>query len=473
MKLHNIFKGMALVAGSALMLTACDDEKLLTTDFEEIFLPTDVQLHVSEMLPVGVGMDTTLAYTLLPLDYPDRDVAFLTSNEKVATVDADGTVHGVSVGEATITCTLPIGFGPNSTVIIQVIPEVIKAETLTLTNTTDLGEEGKIYVTDEIQLKGEIMPLNHTYDRLIWYSSDEKIATVDENGLVHCLAVGDVTISAVTTDRSGVKGSIDLHIEAYIAAESLTIEPVADPVCLIGGPVTLNVSYFPAGATLGSVEWTSSDETIATVHRGVVTPTGFGNVTIIGTCVETGEQAQVNIEIPAGWYVWNAANNFVGLSKATSWISSNEKPVIVNGAWHLVFPDAGTGKWRRDIKLDCSNNDLFQMHKSMPVLALRGTFPRGGVNTWDVRDSGNPRDNDGFDLPDGTRLIMIDLTAKFAGWDAYHGFNLFQLKVADIPNGNVDPSKPYYDIMWARTFATADEAKAFATKDAEENPFVD
>ncbi len=470
MKLHNIIKGMAFVGASALMLTSCDDEKLLTTDFEETRIPTEVQLHVSEILPVGVGMDTTLSYTLLPLDFPDREVAFLTSNENVATVDPDGTVHGVSVGEATITCTLPIGFGPYSNVTIQVISEVVKAESLTVVNTTDLGEEGKIFVTDEIQLQAQILPENHTYDRVTWHSSNEGIATVDENGLVKCLAPGQVELTAITTDRSGVKGSIVLDIVPYIAAESITIAPLAEPVCIVGGPVALNVTYTPAGATLGSVEWKSSDETVATVHRGVVTPTGFGTVTIIGTCVETGEEAQVTIEIPAGWYVWNAANGFMGINKATSWISNNENPNIENGVWRVHFPDAGTGKWRRDFKLNCSNNDLFQMHKSMPVLAFRNTVPTGGNNTWDVRDSGNPKDNAGFPLPDGTRLIMIDLTAKFAGWDAFHGFNLFQLKVADIPNANVDRNKAYYDIFWIRTFATADEAKAFATADAEANP---
>lgn len=470
MKLQNIFKGVALLGASALMLTSCDDEKLLTTDFEEVRIPTEVQLHVSEILPLGVGMDSTLSFTLLPLDFPDREVRFLTSNENVATVDANGTVHGVSVGEATITATLPIGFGPNSTVTVQVIQEVVRAESLTVVNTTDLGEEGTIFVTDELQLKAEIMPVNHTYDRVIWSSSNEKVATVDENGLVNCLGVGDVTITAVTTDRSGVKGSIDLHIEAYIAAESLTIEPLAEPIGILGGDVALNVTYFPAGTTLGSVEWSSSDETIATVHRGVVTPTGFGNVTIMGTCVETGETAQVTIHVLEGWYVWDASNSFMGINSQTSWISSNENPNIENGVWRVRFPDAGTGKWRRDIKLNCNNNNLFPMHKDRPVLAMRCTIQKGGNNTWDVRDSGNPKDNNGYDLPDGTRLIMIDLTSKFTGWDTVHGFNLFQLKVADIPNANVDKNAAYYDIYWIRTFTTADEAKAYADAEAAANP---
>lgn len=461
------------MAVAAVAFTACEEDKLYTTDFEEAFIPTEVQLHVSEILPVGVGMDTTLSYTLLPLDFPDREVRFITSNEKIATVDAEGVVHGVAVGECTVTCTLPIGFGPYTRVTIQVIPEVVKAESINLSIANDLGEEGKIYVTDEIQLTPEILPANHTYDRLVWASSDEKLATVDENGMVHCLGKGTVTITAIATDRSCVKSTIDLEIHDFIGAESITIAPVDDPVCLIGGPVTLDVNYFPAGCTLGSVDWVSSDPSIATVHRGVVQPVGFGNVTITGTCVETGQSASVSLEILTGWYVWDASNKFSGINDQTSWQSSNiwARDEVVDGKWHVVFPDTASGsKWRRDIKLVCSNNNLFEMSKTMPVLAMRTTIPRGGNNTWDVRDSGSPKDNNGFDLPDGTRLIMIDLTAKFEGWDAIHGFNLFQLKVADIPYDRVDPAKPYYDIWWIRTFATADEAKAFATADATANP---
>ena len=460
---------LALVTGSA--LTSCDDEKLLTTDFEEVTIPTDVIMDVTETLPLGVGMDTTISYSVLPLDFPDRSVVFLSNNENVATVSADGTIHGVSVGEATITCTLPIGFGPNSTVVVNVISEVIKAEALNLSITTDLGEEGKIYVTDEIQLEAEILPLNHTYDRLVWKSSNESVATVDAKGLVTCLAEGNVVITASTTDRSGVSGSISIKVDKYVAVESVNVTAPDAPICIVGGDYALDVEYFPANATKGSVEWSSADESIATVHRGVITPTGFGSTVITATCSATGEQVSVTIEIPEGWYVWDASNAFLGIGSSTSWISNNENPTIEDGVWRVYFPDAGTGKWRRDIKLNCSNNDMLPIHSSRPVMAIRCTIPRGGNNTWDVRDSGNPKCNDGIDLPDGTRLIYIDLTEKFKGWGVgIHEFNLFQLKVADIPNENVDKNAAYYDIYWARTFETLDEATAFATADAEANP---
>lgn len=460
---------VAGLAGSALV--SCDDEKLLTTDYEETFIVKEITMDVTADLPLPVAMDTTISFTVTGPENCDKSVIFMSSNEAVATVDQNGTITGVSEGTAVITCTLPVGFGPSATVNVNVIPELIQAKQINLENTTALGEDGKIYETDEIQLQAEILPANHTYSRLVWKSSDESVATVDNTGLVKCLKKGTAIITAVATDRSGVKGMWQVTIDEYIAIEKIEITQPSEPIQILGGPVELDVTYYPASGTKGSVTWESSDEAVATVHRGVVTPVGFGSASITGTCDQTGQKVTVDINIPDGWYVWDASNKFLGFNKCTSWISNNENPTIENGVWRVHFPDAGTGKWRRDIKLNCSNNDMLPIHSSRPVLAMRCTIPRGGNNTWDVRDSGNPKCNDGVDLPDGTRLIYIDLSAKFTGWGAgYHSFNLFQLKVADIPNANVDKSAAYYDVYWARTFTSLDEAKAFAIKDATDNP---
>lgn len=471
MKLSNISKFAVIYGCIGASLFACKDDKLLTTDFEETYIPKEVILNVSETLPIAVGMDTTLSYTVLPLDFPDRAVAFLTSNPAVATVSADGTVHGVSVGEATITCTLPVGFGPYSTVVVNVIPEIIKAQSIDLSIETDLGEEGKIYVTDEIQLGYKINPDNHTYDRVEWASSNESLATVDEKGLVKCLATGSVTIKAISTDRSGVSGSITLNIDKFVEVESVAINNAPEEICLIGGNVDLDVTYSPANGTKGSVEWVSSDESVVTVHRGVLSPTGFGSATIIATCTSTGQSTRFNVTVPYGWYVWDAKNAFTGISNATSWLSNNEKPNIEDGVWRVYFPDAATntGKWRRDIKLNCSNSDLYQMCSPFPVFAMRTNVAKGGNNTLDAR-TGNPKCNDGIELPDGSRILYFDMTQNFVEWGATFDFNLFQIKIADIPNDRYNKDNAWYDIFWCRTFKTLEEAEAFGRADAEANP---
>ncbi|MDE6541750.1 MAG: DUF4979 domain-containing protein, partial [Muribaculaceae bacterium] len=238
--------------------------------------------------------------------------------------------------------------------------------------------------------------------------------------------------------------------------------PLAESLCINQGSVELDVTYYPADATVGSVIWESDDEMVATVYRGVVTPRGFGTANITATCSATGEKATVQVTVENGLYIWNARNQWAG------WICSSAEGGEERGdTWRVVLNLDNKNKWRRDIKMDVNNNNMFTMASARPVLAIKCTIPKGGNNTWDVRDSGNPKDNNGFDLPDGTRLIMIDLTAKFGEWATNtHDFNLWQLKAADIPQDNVDPAKAYYDVYWIRTFRSADEAQAFATSEA-------
>lgn len=274
-KFKSYFRLSALAAlwmTGSYALVSCDDDKFDSTDYEEVFVVNEITFDVTPDLPLPVDMDTTIAFSITAPEGADTTVKFFSSNEAVATVDQNGTITGVSEGQAVITCTLPIGFGPSATVNVNVVPELIAAQQINVKNTTSLGEEGKIYETDEIQLSAEILPANHTYSRLVWRSSDESIATVDDSGLVKCLKKGTAIISAFATDRSQTKGSWQITIDEYIAVEKIEITQPTSPVQILGGPFELDVTYFPEKATIGSVTWETSDPAVATVHRGVVTP---------------------------------------------------------------------------------------------------------------------------------------------------------------------------------------------------------
>lgn len=188
----------------------------------------EIKLNVSPTLALAVGMDSTITWTVGPEDATNKNVVFSSDNETVATIDPDGTIHAKAVGRAIIVAYGEIGFpvfDANASVVVNVIPEIIKATEIKLTNTTPAGEDGKYYVSDELQMAAEILPADHTYDRLIWSTSDESLATVDENGLVKCLAMGDVTIYATATDKSGVRGSYTVHINRMVDAERVEVAP--------------------------------------------------------------------------------------------------------------------------------------------------------------------------------------------------------------------------------------------------------
>lgn len=466
MKKSYILLSGLILAGAA--FTSCDDEKQLTLDAPEAKLLQEITFEVSDVLPLAVGMDSTLVYKVGPEDADDKTVIFSTSDESVATVDQDGTIRALKVGDATISAMSSLGFNvyeAQAAVQVHVIPEVIKITSITLTNETGTGEDGNIYVTDELQFSAKLLPEDCTYTRLVWGTSDPSVATVDETGFVKCVGEGTCDIIALATDRSGIKGTYTLNVKKYIAATGVQIAELPGSVCISDGAFNLDVTYSPAGATLGSVDWVSDDESVATVHRGRVTPKGFGSCNITATCVENGTSATVRVTVEPGFYHWDASNQW------QRWILSgnNTREERTDKYWRVYFPDANGGKWRQDFKIDCGNNNLFEMRlATYPVLAVRMTKMNGGNATLDCvfdgyGNAGNPNPHNGIDLGDGTQLLIYNLGAakNYAGVDQAL-FRVFQIKLADIPNENVDPAKAWYDIFWIRTFKTEDDAKAFA-----------
>lgn len=467
MKNSNIFLTGLLVA--AVSLSACDDDKQLTLDAPEVKLMEEIKLEVSEVLPLPVGMDTTITYTCGPETADDLTVIFSSSDESIATVDQNGTIRGIKPGEAIITAQNPFGFQIYNTVAsvqVNVIPKLIKVSKIDIESTTPASEDGKYYVTDELQLKATISPDDATYPRVIWSSADENIATVDQNGKMICKGVGTAVIYATSTDRSGVRGEFRLDIDKYIAATGISIKPLDESVCINYGSFALDVTYEPTGATVGSVEWTSDDESVATVHRGIVTPTGFGTCNIVATCLENGAMASVSVTVEPGLYIWDARSQW------KRWIVTNADAPDIRGdkTWHVQFKNPGEGKkWRRDIKIDCNNKNLFEMRlKSYPVLAVRMTKLNGGNATLDCvidgyGNAGNPNPKNGIDLGDGTQLLIYNLgkAKNYEGLDQAL-FRVFQIKLADIPYDNMTDATAFYDVYWIRTFKSEDEAKAFA-----------
>ena len=454
---------------ACLALTACDKDKEFTPAMPEAKLINSITFDVSQTLPLAIDMDSTIVCKVeAPEELKDRSILWRSTNDAVARVSQDGTITGVAEGTAVISATPSIGFGVEATVTVTVIPQIIKAKSVTLKH----PKEGEvIYETDRLKFEAQILPADHTYSYLTWGSSDESVATVSEGGLVTCLKAGTTKITAYTHDHSNLFGSYELTVVEYIPVENVEISPYTDPVCISMGKINLDVTYTPADATLGSVTWTSSNENVATVDLGVVTPVGFGMTEITATCMETGVTASAVITVVGGWWIWSPENNFCGPQTQNSWNLSILNSQMGDGYCRIYFPATDSGKkWRQDIKIQCSNNAMFRAHRDYPVFVVKSTIPKGGDNTWDVRDSGNPHSKDdlnSYALSDGTRLIYMDLTEKFASStfvdaEGFHDFNLFQIKVADIPYANVDPNKAWYDVYWIRTFKTVEEAISFA-----------
>ncbi len=86
------------------------------------------------------------------------------------------------------------------------IPDVI-ATSLTLDN-----EVLEMYIGDAVQLTATVLPDNTTNKVVTWTSSDNEVATVDENGNITAVSIGSATISATTTDGSNLTTTCEVTV---------------------------------------------------------------------------------------------------------------------------------------------------------------------------------------------------------------------------------------------------------------------
>ena len=81
----------------------------------------------------------------------------------------------------------------------------------------------EIHLDEKIQLKAEIYPESAEIRDLVWSSSNERICTVDNNGMVHAKGTGKAIIRAEASDGSGKYGEAEITV-TYAPVERVEIK---------------------------------------------------------------------------------------------------------------------------------------------------------------------------------------------------------------------------------------------------------
>lgn len=507
--------GQTLAGGmmACLMLASCSDADSIP-NVDPAYCPEKIELNIpaelqqliyvdntgAEVLPLIKGETVSLGYTLSPENITYNDVNWTSSNPDVATV-SDGTIEALSGNGMgfSIISVMPVGMYPgsgvNSTLKVKVSNQLMQATDITI-----YADADEVYEGENIQLTADIMPEVATYRTVKWTSSDESIAAVDNKGVVTGVKVPGngtsckVTITATALDNSGVSASCDLTVKRIVAPEDITLDQsfaAPDYLCAIADKsVTLNYTTYPADCTTSLIEWTSSDESIATVKNGVVTfnqSGNFGDFTITATCPETGKTSSIKMSMPAGLirelfhdqnnYTWyNAKQSGNGTSSShewhygyvtvttykqnatnqrgdfkcwspKTWICPANYPLFAIRMEDVKDKYAADGCTSRAINLDTSGSDL-----------ATGTKFSGNVggnnNKWkhDIKCS------------DGSHVFIYDFTTQaFANGGIFPANNIgefttFQLKYADM---RTLTNQITYNVYWIQTFKTVDDIKAY------------
>ena len=170
-----------------------------TTESQETAVQLTEFFVVASQNQVTKGETAQLTLTIKPDNYPNKDVTWSSSNEAIATVDGNGLVTTHEVGTVTITATLKSDPAISSSVTIVVNP--IKVSKITVN-----GYDKEYLVKDDtVILTTTVEPSDAANKSIVWSSSNEEVATVDQNGKVTAVGQGTVSIKAMNDD-SGVYG---------------------------------------------------------------------------------------------------------------------------------------------------------------------------------------------------------------------------------------------------------------------------
>ena len=158
---------------------------------KDITVPDNLDVKLND------GNETTVEATVSPADATDVKVSYASTDEAVATVDKDGRVQVLQPGECDIVTTLTQE-GKKVVEKKTHIKASYEVEGITLDKT-----EGILTAGNTVTLNATVLPEEIADETIVtWTSSDEKVATVDENGKVTAIAAGKATITANAGEKS-------------------------------------------------------------------------------------------------------------------------------------------------------------------------------------------------------------------------------------------------------------------------------
>lgn len=212
---------------------------------------------------------------------------------------------------ALISCAVPATSGVASVTIDGGDRNVELGESLTLTATVEAVGGGS---------------------EVIWTSSDESVATVDEMGVVGTLAVGTSRITATSSADANKSDTITVTVGA---SDAVSVSIVGgDRTLGEGTSVTLQADVETGGVIDDGVTWSSSDTNVAVIDDdGALDAIAVGTTTITASSVadpSKDDSIVVTVYEP-GSHLWTRQFGTVGDDRATGVAADGNGNIYVAG----------------------------------------------------------------------------------------------------------------------------------------------
>ena len=303
----------------------------------------------AEAVYLNLGKTYTLKPTVTPANVQSRAVTYSSSDEAVATVTNKGVIKAVGNGQATITVKSADGSsapGATTTCTVNVKTPMTKAA-LDKTSLT-LGTGGSAALTLTVSPESVSSPA------VTWTTNKEDIVSITDEGefsadgkktvtVVAGANPGKVKLTGTVTssgyDAKGnvtqIKKTVTCNITVGNPVTELTLkngkEPVTDvsTISLEAGKSLSIKAAVNADASNKNINWSSSDNGVATVNKGTVKAIGDGEATITAEATDgSGVKATFKVKVNAPVTAVKLSSTKLSLAaEARATVKANLTPV--------------------------------------------------------------------------------------------------------------------------------------------------
>ena len=255
---------------------------------ESVIHVTGVSLN-KEHIEITSGSMDRLGEMVEPENAANKSVVWYSTDEAVATVQQSGVILAHEPGQAQIIVVTNDG---QKTARCQITVNPLHVNYVGIATSSKI-----IYTGTTFQPELVIRPPEANDRSVVWSSSNEAVATVNQDGVITGISEGDVTIYAKAND-GGITGKYDFWVRnATYHVTSISLDRTSLDMT-IGMEETLLAEILPANATVKDIRWLSSDLNVAWVYpNGVVKATGLGTATITARAEDGGLEAHCTVTV--------------------------------------------------------------------------------------------------------------------------------------------------------------------------------
>ena len=241
---------------------------------------------------VDVGRNTMLRATVLPKDTNDKSVVWSSSDESIATVNGQGRVTGVALGDCEIICASKIAGEVQAKAVVHVQQPV---------QSIAFADAPVIYAGETGTLTWTVEPANASNPALTFTSGNKNILSVAEDGTVTGLKAGDAFVTAATTDGSNRRARVKVRIYQHVEKVQMRRQ---NAYIELGTSDVTGADLFPKNLTNPNMTWEIADPDIASAeglkkqpNRVNIKGLAEGTTTLTGTTEDGGLQTSLTVHV--------------------------------------------------------------------------------------------------------------------------------------------------------------------------------